>query len=137
MIYNNLYKIHDSTWDNGTVGHLGHFCKDFSNDYTFPTSWIRLTPSPVLEIIQLHDDVVSRDKIIFRRRNFKQKKRSSERLLYFYDRLGGVNLLFIDSSKSKDACCRNRRHTNVKTPKTRAQTAGLRVTNRLFATGYM
>ena len=50
------------------------FCKDFSNDYTFPTSWIRLTPSPVLEIIQLHDDVVSRDKIIFRRRNFKQKK---------------------------------------------------------------
>ena len=50
---------------------------------------------------------------------------------------GGVNLLFIDSSKSKDACCRNRRHTNVKTPKTRAQTAGLRVTNRLFATGYM
>lgn len=57
--------------------------------------------------------------------------------LTFSDRLGGVNLLFIDSSKSKDACCRNRRHTNVKTPKTRAQTAGLRVTNRLFATGYM
>ena len=55
----------------------------------------------------------------------------------FSDGLGGVNLLFIDSSKSKDACCRNRRHTNVKTPKTRAQTAGLRVTNRLFATGYM
>lgn len=57
--------------------------------------------------------------------------------LTFSDRLGGVNLLFIDSSKSKDACCRNRRHTNVKTPKTRAQTAGLRVTNRLFATSYM
>lgn len=32
----------------------------------------------------------------------------------FSDGLGGVNLLFIDSSKSKDACCRNRRHTNVK-----------------------
>ena len=54
-----------------------------------------------------------------------------------FGRPGGVNLLFIDSSKSKDACCRNRRHTNVKTPKTRAQTAGLRVTNRLFATSYM
>ena len=31
-----------------------------------------------------------------------------------FGRPGGVNLLFIDSSKSKDACCRNRRHTNVK-----------------------
>ena len=64
LIYNNLEKTAYTTGDSETVRHLRHFCKDFSNDYTFPTSWIRLTPSPVLEIIQLHDDVVSRDKMI-------------------------------------------------------------------------
>ena len=43
LIYNNLYKIHDSTWDNGTVGHLGHFCKDFSNNLHSPTARLRQT----------------------------------------------------------------------------------------------
>ena len=43
LIYNNLYKIHDSTWDNGTVGHLGHFCKDFSNNQHSPTARLRQT----------------------------------------------------------------------------------------------
>ena len=32
LIYNNLYKTVNSTWDSETVR---HFCKDFSNGYTF------------------------------------------------------------------------------------------------------
>ena len=43
LIYNNLYKIHDSTWDNGTVGHLGHFCKNFSNNQHSQTARLRQT----------------------------------------------------------------------------------------------
>ena len=35
LIYNNLYKTVNSTWDSETVRHLRHFCKDFSNGYTF------------------------------------------------------------------------------------------------------
>ena len=35
--------MHNSTWDNGTVGHLGHFCKDFSNNLHSPTARLRQT----------------------------------------------------------------------------------------------
>ena len=65
LIYNNLYKIHDPTWDNGTVGHLGHFCKDFSNGYTFSDKLDTEDLPPILNrIMQLHDDVVNRDKVL-------------------------------------------------------------------------
>ena len=30
-------------WDSGTVGHLGHFCKDFSNNQHSPTARLRQT----------------------------------------------------------------------------------------------
>ena len=50
LIYNNLDKIHNSIWDSGTVGHLGHFCKDFSNSYRFAYKLdIVALPSPAQE----------------------------------------------------------------------------------------
>ena len=65
MIYNNLDKIHNFIWDSGTVGHLGHFCKDFSNSYRFAYNWILQHFPPLLKrIIQLHDNAVSRDKML-------------------------------------------------------------------------
>ncbi|KIP56142.1 hypothetical protein ST43_09545 [Prevotella pectinovora] len=65
LIYNNLDKTYNSTWDSGTVGHLGHFCKDFSNGYTFSDKLDTEDLPPLLKrIMQLHDDVVSRDKMI-------------------------------------------------------------------------
>ena len=35
LIYNNLEKTAYTTGDSETVRHLRHFCKDFSNGYTF------------------------------------------------------------------------------------------------------
>ena len=65
LIYNNLDKIHNFIWDSGTVGHLGHFCKDFSNSYRFAYNWILQHFPPLLKrIIQLHDNAVSRDKML-------------------------------------------------------------------------
>ena len=65
LIYNNLDKTYNSTWDSGTVGHLGHFCKDFSNGYTFSDKLDTEDLPPILKrIMQLHEDVVSRDKMI-------------------------------------------------------------------------
>ena len=62
MIYNNLDKIHNFIWDSGTVG---HFCKDFSNSYRFAYNWILQHFPPLLKrIIQLHDNAVSRDKML-------------------------------------------------------------------------
>ena len=52
-------------WYSGTVGHLGHFCKNFSNSYRFAYNWILQHFPPLLKrIIQLHDNAVSRDKIL-------------------------------------------------------------------------
>ena len=65
LINNDLDKIHNSIWDSGTVGHLGHFCKDFSNSYRFAYNWILQHFPPLLKrIIQLHDNAVSRDKML-------------------------------------------------------------------------
>ena len=50
LINNDLDKIHNSIWDSGTVGHLGHFCKDFSNSYRFAYKLdIAALPSPAQE----------------------------------------------------------------------------------------
>ena len=48
LIYNNLGKTTISCWDNGTMGQVGQFCKDFLTAIHSPTSWIRQTsiPSP-------------------------------------------------------------------------------------------
>ena len=65
LIYNNLGKTHKTTWDCGTLGHLVLFCKDFSNGYTFSDKLDTEDLPPILKrIMQLHDDVVSRDKMI-------------------------------------------------------------------------
>ena len=65
LINNDLDKIHNSIWDSGTVGHLGHFCKEFSNSYRFAYNWILQHFPPLLKrIIQLHDNAVSRDKML-------------------------------------------------------------------------
>ncbi|KIP64632.1 hypothetical protein ST44_01595 [Prevotella pectinovora] len=65
LIYNNLGKTTISCWDNGTMGQVGQFCKDFSNGYTFSDKLDTADLPPILKrIMQLHDDVVSRDKMI-------------------------------------------------------------------------
>ena len=75
LIYNDLDKIPNSTGDCETLRLLRLFCKDFSNGYTFSDKLDTEDLPPILKrIMQLHDDVVSRDKIRVRRRNFKQKK---------------------------------------------------------------
>ena len=56
MIYNNLYKIHNSTWDNGTVGHLGHFCKDFSNGHTFSDKQTTANVTHLFVIFCIYND---------------------------------------------------------------------------------
>ena len=65
MIYNNLDKIHNSTWDCGTLVLLVLFCKVFLTAIHSPISWMWQTsiPSP-RKIMQLHDDVVNRDKVL-------------------------------------------------------------------------
>ena len=65
LIYNNLGKTTISCWDNGTMGQVGQFCKDFSNGYTFSDKLDTEDLPPILKrIMQLHEDVVSRDKMI-------------------------------------------------------------------------
>ena len=65
LIYNNLEKTAYTTGDSETVRHLRHFCKDFSNGYTFSDKLDTEDLPPILKrIMQLHDDVVSRDKMI-------------------------------------------------------------------------
>ena len=65
LIYNNIDKTTNSTGDSETVRHLRHFCKDFSNGYTFSDKLDTEDLPPILKrIMQLHDDVVSRDKMI-------------------------------------------------------------------------
>ena len=44
LIYNNLDKNTISCWDNGTMGQVGQFCKDFLTAIHSPTSWIRQSP---------------------------------------------------------------------------------------------
>ena len=65
MIYNNLDKNTISCWDNGTMGQVGQFCKAFSNSYTFSYKLdvADIHPQPK-KIMQLHDDVVNRDKVL-------------------------------------------------------------------------
>ena len=47
------------------MGQVGQFCKDFSNGYTFSDKLDTEYLPPILKrIMQLHDDVVSRDKMI-------------------------------------------------------------------------
>ena len=65
LIYNNLDKNTISCWDNGTMGQVGQTCKDFSNGYTFSDKLDTEDLPPILNrIMQLHDDVVSRDKML-------------------------------------------------------------------------
>ena len=65
MIYNNLDKTPYSTGDFETLRLLRLSCKDFSNDYTFSDKLDTEDLPPILKrIMQLHDDVVSRDKMI-------------------------------------------------------------------------
>ena len=65
MIYNNLDKIHNSTWDCGTLVLLVLFCKYFSNSYTFSYKLdVADIPPQPKKIMQLHDDVVNRDKVL-------------------------------------------------------------------------
>ena len=65
LIYNNLDKIPNSTGDCETLRLLRLFCKDFSNGYTFSDKLDTEDLPPILKkIMQLHEDVVSRDKMI-------------------------------------------------------------------------
>ena len=65
LIYNNLDKTPNSTGDFETLRLLRLFCKDFSNGYTFSDKLDTEDLPPILKrIMQLHDDVVSRDKMI-------------------------------------------------------------------------
>ena len=65
LIYNNLDKTPNSTGDFETLRLLRLFCKDFSNGYTFSDKLDTADLPPILNrIMQLHDDVVSRDKMI-------------------------------------------------------------------------
>ena len=65
LIYNNLDKSTILHWNFGTLGLLGLSCKNFSNGYTFSDKLDTEDLPPILNrIMQLHDDVVSRDKMI-------------------------------------------------------------------------
>ena len=65
LIYNNLDKSTIHHWNFGTLGLLGLSCKNFSNGYTFSDKLDTEDLPPILKrIMQLHDDVVSRDKMI-------------------------------------------------------------------------
>ena len=65
LIYNNLDKSTIHHWNFGTLGLLGLSCKNFSNGYTFSDKLDTEDLPPILNrIMQLHDDVVSRDKMI-------------------------------------------------------------------------
>ena len=65
LIYNNLDKSTIHHWNFGTLGLLGLSCKNFSNGYTFSDKLDTADLPPILKrIMQLHDDVVSRDKMI-------------------------------------------------------------------------
>ena len=65
LIYNNLDKTTNSTGDNETMRQMRQTCKDFSNGYTFSDKLDTEDLPPILKrIMQLHDDVVSRDKMI-------------------------------------------------------------------------
>ena len=65
LIYNNLDKSTIHHWNFGTLGLLGLSCKNFSNGYTFSDKLDTEDLPPLLKrIMQLHDDVVSRDKMI-------------------------------------------------------------------------
>ena len=65
MIYNNLDKTPNSTGDFETLRLLRLFCKDFSNGYTFSDKLDTEDLPPILKrIMQLHDDVVNRDKVL-------------------------------------------------------------------------
>ena len=44
LIYNNLDKNTISCWDNGTMGQVVQFCKDFLTAIHSPRSWIRQSP---------------------------------------------------------------------------------------------
>ena len=49
----------------GQVGQVGQFCKDFFNGYTFSDKLDTADLPPILKrIMQLHDDVVNRDKVL-------------------------------------------------------------------------
>ena len=65
LIYNNLDKTHNSTWDCGTLVLLVLFCKYFSNGYTFSYK-LDVADFPPLpkKIMQIHDDVMNRDKML-------------------------------------------------------------------------
>ena len=68
LIYNNLEKTTNPTGDNETMRQLRQMrqlCKNFSNGYTFSDKLDTEDLPPILKrIMQLHDDVVSRDKMI-------------------------------------------------------------------------
>ena len=65
LIYNNLDKSTIHHWNFGTLGLLGLSCKNFSNGYTFSDKLDTADLPPILKkIMQLHEDVVSRDKMI-------------------------------------------------------------------------
>ena len=68
LIYNNLDNTTNSTGDNETMRQLRQLrqsCKGFSNGYTFSDKLDTEDLPPILKkIMQLHDDVVSRDKMI-------------------------------------------------------------------------
>ena len=68
LIYNNLDNTTNSTGDNETMRQLRQLrqsCKGFFNGYTFSDKLNTADLPPILKrIMQLHDDVVSRDKMI-------------------------------------------------------------------------
>ena len=67
LIYNNLDNTTNSTGDNETMRQLRQLrqsCKGFSNGYTFSDKLDTEDLPPILKkIMQLHEDVVSRDKM--------------------------------------------------------------------------
>ena len=89
LIYNNLDKTYNSTWDSGTVG---HFCKDFSNGYTFSDKLDTADLPPTLKKI-MHNTAERN------RKAAKQKCKAAEQRMQATDWLTTKHLYMNNNSR--------------------------------------
>ena len=92
MIYNNLGKTTISCWDNGTMGQVGQFCKDFSNGYTFSDKLDTADLPPTLKKI-MHNTAERN------RKAAKQKCKAAEQRMQATDWLTTKHLYMNNNSR--------------------------------------
>ena len=92
LIYNNLGKTTIPCWDNGTMGQVGQFCKDFSNGYTFSDKLDTADLPPTLKKI-MHNTAERN------RKAAKQKCKGAEQRMQATDWLTTKHLYMNNNSR--------------------------------------